>query len=165
MKTMILIVLIFTSACCLAISQKLIDGAAKYDIAVENLEKIESDIRSAYRSVEYWSEILDKNKNNQYASDDIKKLEQGRIDEANKQIRDLTVQYNTTKETIEKLEPIKKKYDKQKIREEDKEKHRAGFLNTIGTFGFPLSVFVLIFWLSARRSKKYQQLLKKNMTV
>ena len=161
MKTMIFITLTFISTYCLAINQKLIDNATKYDIAVENLEKIESDIRSAYRSVEYWSEVLDRNKNGQYVSDDIKKLEQGRIDDANNQIRDLTIQYNAAKEIVKKLEPIKKKYDKQKEKEERRGKHRAELLSAIGTFGIPLFMFVLIAWFFARRGKKYQQLLKE----
>ena len=160
MKYFIFIILIFTSSCCLAISQKLVDGANKYNIAVENLGKIESDIKTAYRSLEYWSKILDKDKNDQYASYGIKKLEQGHIDESNKQIRDLTVQYNVTKEIVKKLEPIKKKYDKQKEREKERENRRSELLNTIGTLGIPFVMFVLILWFFARHGKKYQQLLK-----
>ena len=161
MKTMTFIILFFASTCCLAISQKLIDGADKYDAAIKNLREIEINMAIVSGSPEYWSKALEGAKKAGYASDDIKNFYQNKIDESKKQIRDLTIQYNATKEIVKKLEPIKKKYDKQKEKEEAREEHRAELLNTIDIFGIPLSVFMLVLWLFSCRNKKYQQLLKE----
>lgn len=161
MKTMTFIILFFISTCCLAISQKLIDGADKYDAAIKNLRETEINMAVVSGSPEYWSKALEGAKKAGYASDDIKNFYQNKIDESKKQVRDLIIQYNVAKEMVKKLEPIKKKYDKQKEKEEAREEHKAELLNTIGTLGIPLAMFVLIFWFFARRGKKYQQLLKE----
>ncbi|CAL7959122.1 conserved exported hypothetical protein [Gammaproteobacteria bacterium] len=143
MKPIILIILIFTSTCCLAISQKLIDGANKYDAAVKNLKEIENNL-TAQGYFGLWS------------SDELRHFNPDHIEETDKQIHDLAVQYNIAKKIVKKLEPIKEKYNRQKEQEE----YRAELLSDTGMLTLLLSMFALALWFIIRHHKKYQQLLK-----
>ena len=158
MKIMAFVVLIFSSVGCFAVSQKLIDGADKYDVAVENLRKIEVKLAIANDSPGYWSKILDESKNASYATDGIRKFYQDKIDESKKQIIDLSIQYSGAKELVKKYEPIKNKYDKQIKREQKREELRAKILDTICTL-LTFGVFVLFGYFIISRRKKYKQLL------
>lgn len=160
MKNTIFIILIFISTCCLAVNQKLIDGANKYNDAIKSLEKIESDTRSAHSSLEYWTEILNKDKHDKYA-DGLVKFEQSQIDEKNKQINSLGVQYNAAKEAVKKYEPLKKEYDKQKAKEEKRSERIAKLLDFAGTTLMPLCILVFLLRVSTWSRKKYERLLNE----
>ncbi|EKD45265.1 MAG: hypothetical protein ACD_69C00362G0007 [uncultured bacterium] len=160
MKYLIASILIFTTTCCFAIGQKLIDGAEKYDVAVKNLSKIEGSIAVANESLKYWSNNLDEAKNSRNLSDDIIQFYQDKIYERNKQLNDLGIQYNEANEIVKKLEPAKAAYDKQEEKERKWNKFETKISNIAGMSIMPLG-FVLILWISIRQQKKYKRLLKE----
>lgn len=160
MKNIIFIISIFISTVCLAVNQKLIDGADKYDVAVKNLSNIKIDLGLAHKSLEYWKKILAKNKNDKYA-DGLIRLEQGHIDEKNEQINNLSIQYNAAKEAVKKYEPLKKAYDKQKAKEEKRSERIAKLLDFTLTTLIPLCILVFILRVSTWSRKKYERLLSE----
>lgn len=166
MKKVLVIILVFISIFFMgsiynfAVDKKLVEGAKKYDIAVENLEKIESNIRATNGELEYWLKVLDNDRNNSWASDGARQLDQGHIDEASNQIQSLNIQHNEAKKLVKKYEPIKKKYDKQRAREEAREEYRGRLLDVI-PMGFFLGFIILFVSLVVKHHKKYKKLFEE----
>ncbi len=163
MKYLITSILFFITINSFAINQKLVDGAERYESAVKNLKETETAIQVKHKTLTTWLKELDaeKNKNSNFRSDAMIGLYQEHIDETKNTINNLKAQYAQTKGIIEKLEPIKLKYDKQIEKSRKREELKTALLNITGMLILPLSVFVFIFWVIVYMRKKCQQLLKK----
>lgn len=161
MKYITLIALVFISTCCFAMDQKLIDGANKYKVAVEGLEKIERNIRLTHGLREAWANELSGFNNNSFESEGMRKIYQNHINEGNKQIYNLGIQYEKVKEMVKRYEPIKKKYDNQVAIERKQDDLKTAILNITGMLILPLCAFVLWLWFFIYICKRNKRLFKE----
>ncbi|CAL7962366.1 conserved exported hypothetical protein [Gammaproteobacteria bacterium] len=159
-KYCVISLLIFTTSCCFAINKEIIDGANNYNITAENLRKVKFNIESKYGLLEYWSKELDKTRNDSFATDHDIKFCQNKIDETKKELQNLNVLFNVTKETLKTLEPLKREYDKQIERESRHAELKTAILNITGMVILPLAFFGIIVLLNIYKYKKYKRLLQ-----
>ena len=138
MRYLAISILFFTTTCCFAVDQKLIDGIHKYEAAKNVLEKIEISKEVERQSKEYWLKELGEAKNNRDVSDGMRKFYQGKIDAGSKQLNDLGIQYNEAKEMVKKYEPNKNEYDRQVEIEFKRHKLKTAILNITGMLSHAL---------------------------
>jgi hypothetical protein len=164
MKHIITSILFLVVTNCLAINQQAADSIKRHDLAMENLKKIEFEIASEHRVIKSWLEKLDKNKSSYFKSYDMEKFYQQRIKETQEKINILNSKYVEANKLVEKLQPVKKEYDKQIELEIKRDKFKTAILNVVGILGIPcigLIAWLYFFRWIINKNKKYQQLLKE----
>jgi hypothetical protein len=162
MKYLIIATFAFIASSCLAVNYKLIDGVNKYEIAVNNLKKVEFDMESETRELEYCSKKINENKSSYFISDNMDKFYKKCISETNAKINMLNIQYTKAKKTVKELEPIKVEYDKQIQLEHEKEEfdnklwHIVWYITVLLIFA--ISTFLALF--IYKRSQRFYQMMK-----
>lgn len=160
MRCLLISILLFITTNCLAIDQELIDGAKKYDAAVESSRKVlEARIASKMPLDEF---IKTRHKMTDYSlSNEDREAAKNKIDEENKKWNELNLQYTEAEALVKKLEPLKNEYDKQKNIEFENNQFKITILViTIIVLIFITSFGTFIYFAVAQH-KKYQQLLKE----
>ncbi len=159
MKYLLIIILIFTTNC-FAIDQKLIAANKQYSVIELKLSEITNKIRRTKEELEVTSGWLkwEEDKTGNFRTESSIKNHQSEITEKQNLLNTLIAQQIETKKILQKLEPLKDEYYRQKEKEYERQGLRDKIIVIIIILTF-IVVFGLVIRLIITQQKKYQKLL------
>ena len=153
-------ILLFAIANCFAIDQKLIDGAAAHEATMAEAHRIFEAMEANRMPLGEFMELSRRTTNYNLPIKDRVAAE-NKIEESQRLSKELQAQYDMLQAKAEKLEPLKKEYDRQDLIEYEKEQTRGNIIALIVILSLFIGIFGTVFRLIIIQHRKYQRLLEE----